>query len=182
MLGVVGADHKDNLWVLPDLVWRKMETDKTVEALLELMKTYSPSLWWLESEHISRSFGPFLMKRMRETGIHTVIDPINVAKKDIVLRSRSIQGRMQQKKIFLPRFAPWYADARSQLLKVPYGAKDDFVSFLSLVGQGLAKEFRASPPAAADDQKHKSGSISWILKTSKERLERGDRVANLKGW
>lgn len=181
VLGVVGADSQDNLWVLPDLVWRKMDTDKTVEELLRLMKEYRPGMWWLESEHISRSFGPFLFKRMKETEIYTYVDPVPVAKKDLVLRARSIQGRMQQKKIFLPRFAPWYADARSQLLKFPYGAKDDFVSFLSLVGQGLAKEFKASP-TSEEKPKHQTGSISWILKTSKERLERGQRVANVKGW
>lgn len=182
VLGVVGADEKDNLWVLPDLVWKRMESDKTVENLIRLMKDYKPAMWWLENEHISKSFGPFLRKAMTEAGVYTYIDPVVVARKDLVLRARSIQGRMQQKKVFLPRFAPWFADARSQMLKFPHGAKDDFVSFLSLVGQGLAKEFRASPAADNSKEAQSSGSIEWILKTAKERLSREQRVAGRKGW
>lgn len=181
-LGVVGTDERDNLWVLPDLVWRKMESDKTVGEMIRLMKTYTPYMWWMENEHISKSFGPFLRKSMQENNVYTYVDPASVARKDIVLRARSIQGRMQQKKVFLPRYAPWFAEARSQLLKFPYGPKDDFVSFLSLIGQGLAKEFRASPGVDKSINSTRSGSIEWILKNSKERLMRDQRVAGRKGW
>lgn len=60
VVGCVGVDEDDNIWVLPDVVWAKMETDVTVDNLIMQMKTHQPDLWWLENELISKSFGPFL--------------------------------------------------------------------------------------------------------------------------
>jgi predicted phage terminase large subunit-like protein len=182
VLGIAGVDTNDNLWILPDLVWDRMETDRTVDEMIRLMKQYEPMMWWMESELISKSFGPFLYKTMQEQKVYTYVDPVSVHKTDKMLRARSIQGRMSHRKVKFPRFAPWWNDARGQLLKFPYAAKDDFVDFLAHMGQGLLKEIRASPVSEVEKNSSRPGSMAWVLKASRERMLREKRVANSKGW
>ncbi len=182
VLGVVGLDEKDNIWVLPDLVWDRMETDRTVDEMIRLMKQYKPMMWWLENELISKSFGPFLYKAMQEKQCYTYVDPVSVHKTDKQLRARSIQGRMAHKKVRFPKYAPWWQDARGQLLKFPFAAKDDFVDFIAHIGHGLIKEIAASPVSETEKKVDRPGSIEWILNKSKQRILKGPQQLRVRGW
>lgn len=172
VIGCVGIDENDDIWVLPDIVWDRMETDGVVEAMLAQFKAHKPSLWWMESENISKSFGPFLRKRMREEQTYVAIDPVTVSK-DKKSRARSIQGRIQMRKVHFPMFAPWWADAKNELLKFPYGTHDDFVDWLAHIGQGLTKEIGAPIEKASNDNVVRVGSMQWVLAQTKNR-ERGE--------
>lgn len=182
VLGCVGVDTRDHIWVLPDLVWKRINTLQTVEEILMKMRQYTPAMWWLESELISKSFGPFLQERMMETKTYCVLDPV-VPSKDKQTRSRAIEGRMSMRNVHFPRFAPWWLEAKAQLLRFPYGANDDFVDWLSWIGLGLLKQRRATPTAANDDPDMPPvGSIAWIVKSAmlkrrQERLKTGSE-----GW
>lgn len=169
-MGVVGVDEKDNIWILPDLVWRQLDTETQVEAMIDLMQRHRPLLWTAERGHISLSLGPFLRKRMNETKTYVAIDE-RVPSKDKQTRAQAIAGRMSMGKVFFPRFAPWYEDAVDQLLTFPGGAHDDFVDFIALIGLGLSEQVRAEhhTPASKEIQPN---SIQWIL-ASAERLRRG---------
>ncbi len=179
VLGCVGVDEHDNLWVLPDLVWDRMETDKTVEEMLIQFRLHKPLLWWMESELISKSFGPFLFKRMQEEHIYTSIDAVTPSK-DKSLRARAIQGRMRMRKVRFPRRAPWWPVARAQLLRFPAGANDDFVDWLAHIGMGLTKEVRPRLRSVPKDE-YPSGSIQWILNNAQKRAREGDR-RKMRGW
>jgi predicted phage terminase large subunit-like protein len=181
VLGCVGIDENDDIWVLPDLVWERMETDRTVEELLVQFRTHRPELWWMEDEMISKSFGPFLHTRMRETKTYTTIDTVRPGK-DKKTRARSIQGRMQMKKVHFPRFAGWWSDGRSQLLQFPNGAHDDFVDWLAHIGMGLTKEVRPAKPADTKVVDLKGYSIERLLRASKARLDNDQRAAANRGW
>lgn len=178
VLGCVGVDERDDIWVLPDLVWDRMPTDRTVEEMLHQFQTHRPLLWWMESELISKSFGPFLRKRMMEEQAYVTIDPV-VPSKDKQTRARAVQGRMQMRKVRFPKFAHWWPEARKQLLRFPFGANDDFVDWLSHIGMGLQKEIGAAPRRIANDNGVTTGSIKWILQQTaaqeakKRRLDRG---------
>jgi len=172
VLGCIGVDDKDDIWVMPDIVWDRMKTDRTVDEMLIQFKTHKPGLWWMESELISQSFGPFLHKRMTEEKVYVTIDPV-VPSKDKQTRARAIQGRMSMGKVHFPKKAPWFNDARSQLLRFPYGAKDDFVDWLSHIGLGLMKE-RGARGAPANENNGAVGSISWIMKSAKKRALQQD--------
>lgn len=179
VLGCIGVDEQNDIWVLPDVVWDRMETDQTVEEMLIQFKHHKPLLWWMESELISKSFGPFLYKRMQEEQIYTSIDAVTPSK-DKSLRARSIQGRMRMRKVRFPRRAPWWPTARAQLLRFPAGANDDFVDWLAHIGMGLNKEVRPvirSVPV----EKYASGSIQWILANAQARARNGDKL-KARGW
>jgi predicted phage terminase large subunit-like protein len=181
VLGCVGIDDNDDIWVLPDIVWERMAADRTVEELLMQFQRHHPDLWWMEKDLISKSFGPFLHKRMTEERIYSTIDPIPPGGKDLSMRARAIQGRMRMGKVRFPRFAPWWSKGRSELLQFPYGVHDDFVSFMALIGLGLMKEGRAT----VDTRKPSLvvvGSPQWILQQSKQRALKERRRAANAGW
>jgi phage uncharacterized protein (putative large terminase), C-terminal domain len=180
VLGCVGVDAHDNIWILPDLVWDRMQTDRTVEELLTQFKVHQPQLWWMESENISKAFGPFLHKRMIDERVYVTIDPVTVSK-DKSTRARAIQGRMSMRKVRFPRFAPWYQDARKQLLRFPHGANDDFVDWLAHIGQGLLK-IRSAHPMAANENRPRTGSIEWIMQSALKRARQEQRMKAAEGW
>lgn len=181
VIGCIGIDDKDDIWVLPDIVWDRMETDRTVDELLHQFKEHNPLLWWMESELISKSFGPFLYKRMQELRIYTSIDEV-VPAKDKRTRARAIQGRMRMRKVHFPAFAPWWPDARSELLKFPYGSHDDFVDWLAHIGMGLTKEVPASSETVKNDNVVRVGSIEWILRQTKNKERREAARKAVAGW
>lgn len=168
VIGCVGIDENDDIWVMPDLVWDRMETDGIVEAMLAQFKTHRPMLWWMESENISKSFGPFLRKRMSEEKVYVAIDPVTPSK-DKKSRARSIQGRMQMRKVHFPAFASWWPDMRNEILKFPYATHDDAIDWLAHIGQGLTKELSAPAASMSDGNVVRVGSMAWVLAQTKKR-------------
>lgn len=182
VLMCVGVDEEDNIWVLPDLVWERMQTDRVVEELIQKMKIHKPVAWFLEKENISKAFGPFLIKRMGETQTYTVLDGTTPTK-DKLVRARSIQGRMAMRKVRFPVFAPWWADARRELLTFPNGAHDDFCDTLAHVGLGLLKMHRPRGAAKADALGElPTNSIGYILKSAKMRADGEKRREKVWAW
>jgi len=170
VIGCVGVDEKDHVWIFPDLVWERMETDRIVEELIAMMRNRRPLLWWMESENISKSFGPFLYKRMMEEKVYCAIDA-QTPSADKRARARAIQGRMSMKMVHFPAFAPWWPRARAELLKFPRATHDDFVDWLAWIGRGLMAEVAADAAPQCEEKVIKVGSISWI-KAASAREER----------
>jgi len=180
-MGNVGIDRHDDIWIMPELVWRKMDADETLNEMIALMKLRKPLMWFAEDEHINKTLGPFRRKRMREEHTYTTVVglPSSV---DLIARARSMQGRLSMGMVHFPGWMPWWQEARSEVLKFPHAMHDDFVSFLSLVGRGLDMEVAASAPAE-DDRKvipFPTGSIQWMKARSK--IEAENRATAGKRW
>lgn len=179
-VGCAGVDQSDDLWIMPDLVMRRMETDVLVDEMLLQFQIHKPQLWWMESELISKSFGPFLKKLMLEKKIYTTLDPVTVSK-DKATRARAIQGRMSHRRVHFPVFAPWWPDAKNQLLKFPHGTHDDFVDFLAHLGMGLLKEIPAAKPHVPE-RVTSVGSVQWILAQTRLKARKDATAKASAGW
>ena len=179
-LGAVGIDESDTIWVLPTLVWKRMETLQTVEELIAMFQAHKPMMHWAENELIFKSAGPFLKKRMQAEHVYTPIDPITPSA-DIETRARSIQGLIGLHMVRFPGFAPWWPAARQQLLNFPAAAKDDLVAWLALIGLGVQKTLRPSR-MKVETKEPPSGSMAWILKRSAERNRKEARKKAVAGW
>jgi predicted phage terminase large subunit-like protein len=173
-MGCVGVDEHDNIWVLPDLWWRRAQTDLVCEGMLDLMKKHSPILWWAERGHISKAIGPFLRKRMQERNIYCAIDEV-VPAKDKQTRAQAIRGRMAMGKVYFPRFATWWPDAQMEMLKFPAARHDDFVDWIAHVGMGLALQVGANKEAEPE-RKIKTGTIAWVKRASQIKEDRENRL------
>jgi hypothetical protein len=137
-------------------------------------------LWWMENEMISKSFGPFLLKRMHEERVYTSIDPVT-PHSDKKARARAIQGRMRMRKVHFPAFAPWWADMKNEILKFPYGTHDDTVDWLAHIGMGLTKEIPASKPQETSNVVS-TGSIEWTLAQTRLKARREAQQKAVSGW
>ena len=164
----VGVDDEDNIWVLPDVWWRRADTETVVEGMIDLMRRRTPLMWWAESGHITKSIGPFLRKRMAERQIYCAIDEV-VPTKDKQTRAQSIRARMSMGKVFFPRFATWWGDAQDEILKFPSSSHDDFIDALAHIGMGLDKQVRAGGAVVKVDNMPKSGTLAWVKWADKFR-------------
>lgn len=176
-LMIVGVDEHDNLWVMDDLQWGRWSSDVVVEKMIDLMAKYKPLYWWAERGHISKSIGPFLLKRMSERSVYCAIDEIHPIA-DKMQRAQSIRGRVAMGKVYLPTYAPWYAEARDQLLKFPYGTHDDFVDCLGYLGLGLAKTVPARKVKPEAPPTPKGITLGMI----KRQTEKARRLRANGGW
>ena len=176
--GLAGVDPNGDIWILPELFWRRSNTQGVVEGMLHLFKR-GPIIWWAERDAIFRSIEPFLRQRMVETGTYCAIHQLS-STKDKVARAQPIHARMSMGKVHLPRFAPWYQDALHELMAFPNSLRDDFVDFLSILGRGLALQVPASPKRRGEVGPS-YGTLGYLKKTTKDR-ERRERAANFQGF
>jgi predicted phage terminase large subunit-like protein len=179
VLGCVGVDENDDIYVLPDLIWDKIPTDRAVEEMIAMMKRRKPQCWFAESDNIKKSIGPFLRKRMREEKVYVPIYDMATKQADKVMRARSIQGRMQMGKVFFPEFAFWFPKAQNELLKFPNGAHDDFVDWIAWIGLGLDSEHGARGKKGSIGTP-KKGTFGW-LKAATKRRDKASQT-QLGGW
>ncbi len=175
-----GVDKNDNIWIMPDTVWARIPTDKAVEVMCQMMKKYKPIFWFGEKGQISKSIGPFLRKRMVETKSYCAIDEIPPIG-DKQSRAQSVLGRMASGKIFFPAFAPWWPEARSEILKFPAASHDDFVDTLSMMGLGLLKQLRPRSKHQ-EEPENKFGTGAWLHDMRKREKRKADNLASRAGW
>lgn len=178
VLGCVGVDENDEIWVLPDLVWDRMESDQTVEEMLMMMRRRRPMVWWAEDDMLQKGFGPFLRRRMREENVFCTVIPTGAKGNDLRLRARSIQGMMSLKRVHFPVFAPWWQEAKNEILKFPNATHDDFVSWLGYIGLGLDVEI-GRRPKKVEKEGPRVGSLEWVKARSDwERKRANLRLVN----
>jgi len=166
-----GVDESGVLWILPDLFWKRCDSEEAVSAMVEMMRRRRPFEWFAESGHISKSIGPFLYKRMREKGCYTCITEVHPAK-DKATRAQSIRGRMSMGMVRWPAYTSWYPDALHQMLSFPVGKNDDLVDTLAHLGAGLDKMLDAEGvrvEATPQMPVFESVTYGWIKGSTKKR-------------
>lgn len=178
-LMVVGVDVADHVWIMPDVVWMRMDSNTAVEAMCMLIEKYKPQFWWAEAGSITKSIGPFLRKRMLEKRIFCAIDPIAPAV-DKQQRAQAIQARSSMKMVHFPTWCRWWAEAQDQILKFPLTPKDDFVDALALIGLGLSK-MRSRNRQPKDKPLVQEGTFRALWAQTRKR-ESDERVRRSGGW
>lgn len=175
----VGVNKQGDIYIV-DTIWRKMPTDQAVEAMLAMGGgNMRPLLWWAERGHISKSIGPFLRKRMLESG--TFINIIEVTPAvDKEQRAQSIAARVAMGKVYFPRTSWWTEKAVDELMAFPNGNHDDFVDALAYIGLGLQSQFGPEKKSSRKEEA-KPGTLAYMKLNDKwEAAKR--RSASLGGF
>jgi predicted phage terminase large subunit-like protein len=145
---VVGLDYEGRLYLLD--LWRgQKQGDVWIEALCDLVLAWKPMSWAEETGQIRAAIGPFLEERMRKRKAYVTREQFPT-RGDKAVRAQSIRGRMSLDGLYVPTWAPWYADFRSELLSFPAAKHDDQVDALGLVGQLLDLMFSRERPKTVE--------------------------------
>lgn len=173
-MGKGGVDTDGNLW-MTELFLGKVPTDKQVEMMLQMgAGENAPIVWWAGRDHITGSIGPFLRKRMSETGkFINVAEMSEVADKE--QKAQSIVARVAVGKVYIPH-GPTWDRLVDQMLAFPNGTHDDGVDMLSLFGRGLGSQFGKSAPAPRKERP-KFGTLDWVKEADSWAAERKRQAA-----
>lgn len=165
----VGVDRNDHIWLV-DLWWQKARTDVVVEAMLTMGSARAPLIWWAEKGHISKSIGPFVRKRMLETGRFFNLVEVTPAG-DKEQRAQSISARMALGMVHIPAGRWWTDRAVNELLAFPNARHDDFVDAMAYIGLGLRSQVRADNTQARKVAEPAYGSFNWLRKQQRRDEE-----------
>lgn len=173
----VGIDPYDNMYLL-ECFWRKIDTAAAVEQMLNMARPglTAPLLWFGEKGQISNSIGPFLRRRMIETGTFIHMREQHPSQ-DKEQRAQSIAARVANGKVFFPKDAPWTERAINEMMAFPNGNHDDFVDALALLGLGLGVQVRGS--TKEQPKEIKPGTLAW-MRAQTAQAEKAQRM-NLAG-
>ncbi len=132
---VVGIDPQGEMYLLD--LWRKQAASNVwVEAYCDLVLKWKPIGWAEEQGQIRAGIGPYLDRRARERNAYCARTAFPT-RGDKGIRAQSIRGRLENRGLFVPTGAGWWAGLRAELLAFPAGKHDDQVDALGLVGQLL---------------------------------------------
>lgn len=147
---IIGISHDGRMYLLD--LWRaQASSDVWVDSFCAMVRRWSPIGWAEETGQIKSGVGPFLVKRMLETGSYTVREQFPT-RGDKAVRAQSIRGRMAMQGLHVPRDAPWISDFISELMSFPVGTHDDQVDAIGLVGQLLDRMDFGNRPKRPDDR------------------------------
>lgn len=170
---VVAAFHQSKLYILPDLIWKRMGSKETVNEMIKLAKRYSPIYWWAEKGMISKSIGPFLQDRMIDENVFANIVQVAPAK-DKMTRAQTINGMMSMGMVLWPEGASWLKRAKHEFLTFPNGKHDDFVDALSHLGRGVHQMISTEPKKVSVEYKEPLG-MNITMRSIREYQKRTKR-------
>lgn len=174
-----GLFNENKLYIIPDIIWDRINTKQAVEEILKLAKKYHPLYWWAEKGQISRSIGPFLQDRMMDE--HTFANIVQVVPaKDKMSRAQTIQGMMSMGMVLWPK-AHWVQRAKKELLTFPNGKHDDLVDALAHLGRGIHQMISVKSKKEIDlgfENKPGFNITPRILKEQQKKDQRALRLAD----
>jgi predicted phage terminase large subunit-like protein len=106
-------------------------------ALYEgLIRRWTPHAWFPEDDNNWKSAAPFIMQKMREEGVFTLVHPIKPHGQDKAARAQSAQGMAQEGRIWIPE-GPEGDAILDQLVKFPTAAHDEEVDCLAIICRAI---------------------------------------------
>ncbi len=157
-----GLDRNDDIYIL-NLNRARMDALQIVESILDMWVAHgNTQACGIEEGQIKLTMGPMLEKRVTERRLfnfHQI--PLKPGRQDKVARARTIQGRMQQGRVYFPKVenAPWMEKLIEEMLAFPFGKNDDQVDVLAYCGIMAAD---VTPPTI--ETVFKNTELGWRAK------------------
>jgi len=149
-------DHADN-WHVVEIVRFRGDAGTIVEEILNTATRWQVArggdyLVGFEDGQIWRALRPSFMRRCQERAVYPSFEELKPLT-DKLARARTLQGRMEHGRVWLPASAPWLKVLEIELLRFPAGVHDDIVDALAWAANLVV---RHPPPTEARKRKPKS--------------------------
>jgi hypothetical protein len=172
-----GVDENGDLWIPPEIWWDRAVTTDVVNEMFRLNRKFHPVYWWAGKDHIVGSIGPFIDLMQREMREYIPLEPLSESR-DKQAKCQPIRAMFKLGRVHLPRFAPWFAAARDELLRFDKGTHDDFVDALEKLGRGLESQIRSrKPKTEVENVTPPAPCLTLSYVKENMRLQRRDREA-----
>lgn len=134
-VGVTLIQDESDYLHLVDVVRFRGDSFQIVEEILDQANKWGgeatcPLTLGFEDGQIWKAIKPLLHSRMEERKLFPAYEELKTLT-DKMARARSLQGRLQQGRIWFPTEAVWLNDVQRELLRFPAGAHDDIVDALA---------------------------------------------------
>lgn len=175
---VGGVDVLDDLYIID--LWREQKDPMVwVDALISLIVQHKPLQWGEGKDIIAGSLGSFIDKRQRETQAYCYREQFTMPARsgDISgkqMAAQAIRGRFAQRKVWLPRNAPWLADFIHELMMFPNGKYDDQVDTIALFGRMLGDMAKAQEAKAPTEPEFRLPTFNEMVERNKRRMNGDD--------
>lgn len=134
-VGVTLIQDETDALHLVEVIRFRGDSFTIVEEMLNAVERWgaeptAPLTLGVEDSQIWKAVKPLFEKRCSERRLYPpfeVLKPLT----DKLARARSLQGRMQQGRVYFPKDAPWLNDVHTELLRFPAGAHDDIVDAMA---------------------------------------------------
>lgn len=138
---VAGIDEDGYIYIV-DVRRGRIGSIDIIDELISVQRGYNPEIFTFETEKIDKAIGPFLDRKMRETGQYINIDKVTPSKSKTV-RGKSIQAAMKAQSVRFNKEADWYPDLYEELMTItpsgPRGKHDDFFDAFAYIGLTVHK-------------------------------------------
>ncbi len=167
---IAGVCKNKHLWLI-DCFWKRVKPEVAAAKMADLMVKYKVFEWIVARDHISATLEPLIRREMQERGVYCKMfkSTEHLGKgSDKLKKAQTIIGMMGMGMVHFPEHSPWIQGARSELLKFPNGAHDDFVDAISHMGRRLSGTIRPDRSAAPENNPALIvGTMAWVIASSK---------------
>lgn len=140
---VVGGVDSAGFLHIVDVRRGRWDSLQISDEIFSVAKRYNVEIFRIENENIAKSIGPFLYKRMDETGQYINLDP-SPPSKDKEQRAQAIRARMRAGRVKFDKTADWYPGLEEEMCQFPkseYVDQTDAMAWLGL----LLEQFMEPP-------------------------------------
>ena len=131
---VIGGMDSSGQLQIRNCIRDRLSGDEIVDTLMALQKIYNPLVVGIEDTQISKALGPYINKKMQETGVYMNILQLKPHRQDKIQRARAIQARMRSGMVKFDKDADWWLQFEDECLSFPRAKHDDVVDALSYQG------------------------------------------------
>lgn len=177
--GVFGIDHRGDLWVL-DWWSGQKALDDTTNAMLALVRQWSPVQWFDEAGVIRNAAEPLINRMMREQQTFVAME-FMPSTQDKIARVASFRGRASAGTVHLPRNKAWASRLIDQLCAFPMARYDDGVDVCGNIGRGIdLLAAGAGKPKSEPEPIKPFTEEWWEARDRMDRVDEDDRQRRLR--
>ncbi len=142
--GVFGMDANHHLWAV-DWWFGQVETDKGINAWVNLLRKRKMLGWWNEGGLIDKAIGPSIRRAMTEANKFVAVHSLP-SLQDKGIKLQAFHARCTALTVHFPVRRKWADRVIEQLIKFPAGRWDDGADVCGLIGRAVDEMYEPQLP------------------------------------